>query len=360
MTKNQILELFPIGDPQGRYILFDPVTATMGAIGAGTSLITGIMGNSAAKKAAAAQQQAAQAASDKVGVAIGDANKPIQAATTDAQQLALGAGGRVVDAAKEGAGNVAQGADQANAILDPYSQSGQAAAGTLQQGLVPGGTFNKTPTAADIQIDPGYQWRQQQGELALGRSAAARGGAISGAASKDLANYSQGLASQEYANAFNRYEQSTQNRYQNLFGVANQGLAAGSTQGANLLNSKEFGAGLTTGAANSDLGANQFAGQIGLQGASQMGANTLSGAEAQGNLLTGGAAAKAGGIVGGSNALTSGLSGAANSVSGAMTLSQLLKNPALSPGGGAAPRYSTPPTYNPSLAPNPYDTGSGG
>lgn len=52
--------------------------------------------------------------------------------------------------------------------------------------------------------DPGYQFRMDQGQKAIERSAAARGGLFSGGTGKALQQYSQGLASQEYGNAFNR------------------------------------------------------------------------------------------------------------------------------------------------------------
>jgi hypothetical protein len=54
--------------------------------------------------------------------------------------------------------------------------------------------------------DPGYAFRLQQGNQALQNSAAAGSGAMSGAALKDLLGYNQDMASQEYGNAFNRYQ----------------------------------------------------------------------------------------------------------------------------------------------------------
>lgn len=52
--------------------------------------------------------------------------------------------------------------------------------------------------------DPGYQFRLQEGLKALERSAAARGGLMSGATGKALTRYGQEAASQEYSNAYNR------------------------------------------------------------------------------------------------------------------------------------------------------------
>ena len=57
---------------------------------------------------------------------------------------------------------------------------------------------------ARLTEDPGYQFRLQEGTKAIESSAAAKGMLGSGKTLKDLARYSQGLASQEFANARNR------------------------------------------------------------------------------------------------------------------------------------------------------------
>jgi hypothetical protein len=87
--------------------------------------------------------------------------------------------------------------------------------------------FGKYATAefgADkFQADPGYAFRMSEGMKALERSAAARGGLLSGATLKGTQRYGQDLASQEYQNAFNRYQTTranTLNPYASLAGVA--------------------------------------------------------------------------------------------------------------------------------------------
>lgn len=57
-----------------------------------------------------------------------------------------------------------------------------------------------------FQQDPGYAFRQSEGMKALERSAAARGGLLSGSTMKGIQRFGQDLASQEYQNAFNRYQ----------------------------------------------------------------------------------------------------------------------------------------------------------
>ena len=60
------------------------------------------------------------------------------------------------------------------------------------------------PRSVDVTQDPGYQFRLQQGMDAAMGSQAARGLSQSGGALKELQNYGQGLASQEYGNVYNR------------------------------------------------------------------------------------------------------------------------------------------------------------
>jgi hypothetical protein len=52
--------------------------------------------------------------------------------------------------------------------------------------------------------DPGYAWREQRGQQALERSAAAKGTLMTGGTLRDTMDYAQGLASQEYSNAWDR------------------------------------------------------------------------------------------------------------------------------------------------------------
>jgi hypothetical protein len=62
------------------------------------------------------------------------------------------------------------------------------------------------PQAAQnfLQMDPGYGFRLSEGLKALERSAAARGGLMSGATGKALQRYGQDAASQEFGAAYNR------------------------------------------------------------------------------------------------------------------------------------------------------------
>jgi hypothetical protein len=70
-----------------------------------------------------------------------------------------------------------------------------------------------------------------EGQKALERSAAARGGLISGGALKAATRYGQDMGSQEYQNAFNRYQTSRANQLQPLGNLMSMGQSAASNQG---------------------------------------------------------------------------------------------------------------------------------
>lgn len=62
----------------------------------------------------------------------------------------------------------------------------------------------KPPSADDVLKDDGYIFRRDQGEKVLENSASARGLTNSGGTLKDILDYGQNAASQEYQNVFNR------------------------------------------------------------------------------------------------------------------------------------------------------------
>jgi hypothetical protein len=79
--------------------------------------------------------------------------------------------------------------------------------------------------------DPGYAFRLSEGQKALDRSAAARGGLISGSALKAATRYGQDMGSQEYTNAFNRYQTERAAQLQPLQSLAGVGQTAANTLG---------------------------------------------------------------------------------------------------------------------------------
>ncbi len=225
---------------------------TVGLIGAGSSILGGLFGKSAAQKAA--EQQAAAAA---------QANQFVQGNTTNIQEI--------VNKHAAEAQNMIQG------NFAPYQGLGNTAVGGLNTAL-------QNPFQFNLADDPGYQFRLAQGQKAIEQSAAARGGAVSGGALKALTQYGQGFASNEYQNAFARHQQGIQNLF----------------QGAGLgLNAAGQSSGLQTGV-------------LGQQ--ASLDANALENENALiSSNLTGAGNARAAGTVGGANAIGGALNGVANS-----------------------------------------------
>lgn len=85
----------------------------------------------------------------------------------------------------------------------------------------------------EFEADPGYAFRLSEGMKALERSAAAKGGLLSGATLKGITRFGQDTASGEYMNAFNRYQierQARLNPLQSLMGMGQ--TSAGTLTGA--------------------------------------------------------------------------------------------------------------------------------
>lgn len=114
----------------------------------------------------------------------------------------------------------------------PFREAGLTANNRLMQllGLAEGGAENGSLMQNfgmdQFQADPGYQFRMDEGMRALEGSAAARGGLLSGAAMKAIQKYGQGVASQEYGNAYSRYTADQTNQYNRLAGLVNTGMGA--------------------------------------------------------------------------------------------------------------------------------------
>lgn len=110
----------------------------------------------------------------------------------------------------------------------------------------------------DYLEDPGYQFRLSEGQKALERSAAARGGLLSGRAAKDTARFGQDQASQEFGNSWNRWNTQNTNTYNRLAGVSGAGQTAATNVGNAATQYGQNAANATMGAANA-----QAAGQVG-------------------------------------------------------------------------------------------------
>lgn len=187
-----------------------------------------------------------------------------------------------------GISNLSVGANQ--------SQLDGAAAGTA-------GTFLETFKPSDLTLDPSYQFRLDEGTRNLRAAQAAGGNRWGGQAMKDITNYSQGAASQEFSNANSRFMENKRVLFDRLMGVANNGQNV--------------------------ITGNQTAGN---NTAANIGSNTMKGTEASNNYLTGAAASEAAGKVGSTNGIVNGINSGLNNW---MAMSYL--NPRSAPGGNTQP-----------------------
>lgn len=152
------------------------------------------------------------------GVISGDASRSAANAQSRSADAATAEQRRQFDATQEN--------------LKPFREAGLSVLPQLQTGLAPGGEFNKNFTLADFQKDPGYQFRMDQGQQGLERSAAAGGGLLSGGTGKALAQYGQDYASGEYSNAYNRFNNDQTTRFNRLSALAGTGQTATNTIGS--------------------------------------------------------------------------------------------------------------------------------
>ena len=150
--------------------------------------------------------------------------------------------------------------------------------------------------AGDFQADPGYAFRLSEGMKGMNATAAARGGLLSGNALRAGQEYGQQMGSQEYQNAFNRYQANRAAQAQEYGNAFNRFQ----TERTNTLAPLQSLAGV---------------GQSATQQAQQAAQNYATGASgALGNYgnaaasnIIGAGNARASGYVGGANAISSGL-----------------------------------------------------
>ena len=113
-------------------------------------------------------------------------------------------------------------------LTQPYVGAGGRALSTYESEI--GKPFGQD----ELELDPGYQFRLDEGSKALENSAAARGMSLSGGNLKDISRWSQSYASDEFNKAYGR-RQDYLSRLSGLVGIgqassvqqANQGGAMG-------------------------------------------------------------------------------------------------------------------------------------
>lgn len=234
---------------------------TAAVVMGGATVLSGYMGSKAAKDAAKTQAQA-QRDSAAVQKAMFEKQNEQQTGYRAAGQGALSEIGKL------GSGT-----------YQVYDEAGNPVGGT-QTGS---GYLTKQFTPEDFAagMDPGYAFRLKMGQDQAMRQANLGGGALSGNALAGLQDYTQGQASQEYGNAFNRFQTQRSNIYNTLASIAGLGQ---------------------TSLGQTGQASTQTAGQVG-------------------NAIQNAGTAQAAGTIGSANAWSNALTGASN----AYGLSQMMK-----------------------------------
>lgn len=189
----------------------DPFTIAMLG-GTAASVGSGILGQRAASQASGAQSQAAMMS------AIIQAQQA-EAARQQQQQMFDKAVALQQEAVQRAEPFRQGGVGATNRLADLYGTSGNAGAAGY-------GSYAEMPTMAQLQMDPGYQFRFEQGMRGVNASAAARGGLQSGAALKAATEFGQGMGTQEYQNAYNRFMANRMQAAEAMSGLAGRGIQA--------------------------------------------------------------------------------------------------------------------------------------
>jgi hypothetical protein len=201
--------------------------------------------------------------------------------------------------------------NQTQANLKPYMGQGTQSLAQLGQQFGSASSPGNQPFGLQqFQASPAYQFNLQQGQQAIDKAANAKGNLYAPQTLQDISTYSQGVASNEFQNAYSNYNNTQNQIFSRLSGIAGSGQNAAANLGA-------------------------FSGQVG----GQIGSNQIGAGNAQ-----------AAGQVGGINAVT----GAAGQFSNYALMQQILGQGQglYSPNGqGQWNGYGQPPPnlmYNPS------------
>jgi hypothetical protein len=161
------------------------------------------------------------------------------------------------DAMRESAAIQKQMFDVQNEQQKPYREAGYSALSDIA-GMKP--YLTRQFGAEDFQagIDPSYNFRLQQGNLATTNLANRAGGLIGGNALQGLTDYGQNLASTEFGNVFNRFQTQRSNIYNNLASIAGLGQTSLGQTGQ-LAGTTSQGVGGAISGAGSAIGAGQVA-----------------------------------------------------------------------------------------------------
>lgn len=278
---------------------------------AGTALMTGITGAGKTMSDAYTGASAAQIAGlEKGGQLLSGASLEAAKAQSDAalragQTLSTGykdAAGQQVAGYREGIGTAERILAEQKANQQPYMAAGTTALKQLQEGLAPGGAYNRPFTMADAQNTDAYKFALNEGKTAINNASAAGGLQLSSANIESLGKFAEGTAAQYQQQAFSQWMAQNNLTIGGLQGLINSGQVSTAAVQSALAQ-----AGISIETLQSNIGQAQAAGTLGsansLATADQQAAGFTAGgirdsASALAAVATGSGAVKANGVLG--------------------------------------------------------------
>ena len=210
----------------------DPFTLALLGSTAASALSSGA-GYAASQRAAGTQAQAAQQGGMLGFIAQQQAleearRRTQQAVDTSKEYYGMGRAD-LLGQGRAGEATAREFYGKGAAAQEPYTTAGAGAINQLAQLFGQGGAYTQQPTYEQLQMDPGYAFRLQQGQQAMTNAARAGGLAGSGGALKAATRYGQEAGSQEYQGAYNRFMANRAAATQGLQNIAGTGAGAAGT-----------------------------------------------------------------------------------------------------------------------------------
>lgn len=257
------------------------------ALGLGSSVISGVLGKSAADKAAEQQVKSQQQVIDTTKGAVAGGQSDVTNATGQANDV------------------LGQSLDRQTNLYKPFVDAGTSSLTSLQDLASPTGELSKqfSFNPSDLASDPGYAFTLKQGQDAIARANASRGNLFSGSTLKSLADYTTGVSNTYFGDAFNRAQQTFNtnrqgalSRISTLQALAGMGLSgtAGSSGAIGDVASRE---------SSNLVGSGNTRANLAMQGADITGRALTSQGNSQAAATVGGTNAITGAISNGSRAL---------------------------------------------------------
>jgi hypothetical protein len=189
-------------------------------VGGGASLLGAGIG-------ARSSRRAADAEADVARENRADAQAATDASLSEFDTALNEALGRLSGAA----GQADAGYAAAEAQQQPYAQAGGRGLSELMDAMGLNGAEAAAGALSRFQTGPGYSFAMDQGVNALDRSAASRGGLYSGGAARELTQFGQGLANQEWNTRLSQLAGLAGTGQQAAGALSNLAVGRGSTAG---------------------------------------------------------------------------------------------------------------------------------